>query len=211
MSVEPSPGETSAEPPQLHLGRAAANFARDLVIAVVIGVALFAVIRVTLQHVLVEGPSMEPTYFNGQRVWVNTLAYKLGQPERGDVVVFHFKYREDQEPFIKRIIGLPGEQVEVRDGKVYVDGKLLDGLAGFEYNAGCWVFRTVFQRIQAASQVSNTAFIFQIEFNGIGSFGTDQAVDLLKRNVPGYSVTNPADARLSPPSARPALPFEQVY
>ena len=126
MTAEPSPGETSAEPHQLHLGRVAANFARDLVIAILIGVALFALIRMTLQHVLVEGPSMEPTYTNGQRVWVNTLAYKLGQPQRGDVVVFHFKYREDQEPFIKRIIGLPGEQVEVREGVVYVDGSRID-------------------------------------------------------------------------------------
>jgi LPS-assembly protein len=91
------------------------------------------------------------------------------------------------------------------------DKRLLEGLAGFEYNAGCWVFRAVVQRIQAASQVASTAFIFQLEFNGIGTIGTDEAVELLKRNVPGYSVTNPADARLTPPSARPPLPFEQVY
>lgn len=91
------------------------------------------------------------------------------------------------------------------------DKRLLEGLAGFEYNAGCWVFRAVVQRIQAAAQVSSTAFIFQIEFNGIGTIGTDEAVELLKRNVPGYSVTNPADPQFAPPSARPRLPFEQVY
>jgi LPS-assembly protein len=92
-----------------------------------------------------------------------------------------------------------------------LDKRLLEGLAGIEYNAGCWVFRAVVQRIQAAAQVSSTAFIFQLEFNGIGTIGTDEAVELLKRNVPGYSVTNPADAQLAPPSARPRLPFEQVY
>ena len=59
--------------------------------------------------------------------------------------------------------------------------------------------------------MSSTAFIFQIEFNGIGTIGTDEAVELLKRNVPGYSVTNPADPQFTPPSARPRLPFEQVY
>ena len=91
------------------------------------------------------------------------------------------------------------------------DKRLLEGLAGIEYNAGCWVFRAVVQRIQAAAQVSSTAFIFQIEFNGIGTIGTDEAVELLKRNVPGYSVTNPADSQLAPPSARPLLPFQQVY
>jgi LPS-assembly protein len=91
------------------------------------------------------------------------------------------------------------------------DDKLLEGLAGIEYNAGCWVFRAVAARIQAAAQVSSTAFIFQIEFNGIGALGTDEVVNILRRNVPGYSVTNPADSQFTPPSARPRLPFEQVY
>ena len=92
-----------------------------------------------------------------------------------------------------------------------LDGRLLEGLAGFEYNAGCWVFSTVVQRVQAATQVASTALVFQLEFNGVGQIGTDEAVELLKRNVPGYSVTNPSDARLAPPSLRPRLPFEQVF
>ena len=92
-----------------------------------------------------------------------------------------------------------------------LDSRLLEGLAGFEYNAGCWVFRAVVQRVQAATQVASTALVFQLEFNGVGQIGTDEAVELLKRNVPGYSVTNPADARLAPPSVRPQLPFEQVF
>ena len=92
-----------------------------------------------------------------------------------------------------------------------LDSRLLEGLAGFEYNAGCWVFRAVVQRVQAATQIASTALVFQLEFNGVGQIGTDEAVELLKRNVPGYSVTNPADPRLAPPSVRPQLPFEQVY
>jgi LPS-assembly protein len=91
------------------------------------------------------------------------------------------------------------------------DDQLLEGLAGIEYNAGCWVFRAVAARIQAAAQVSSTAFIFQIEFNGIGALGTDEVVNILRRNVPGYSVSNPADSQFTPPSARPRLPFEQAY
>ena len=105
----------------------------------------------------------------------------------------------------------PGWYAVGRYNYSFLDKVLLDGLAGFEYNAGCWVFRAVVQRIQAAAQTASTAFIFQIEFNGIGSIGTDEAVELLKRNVPGYSVTNPADARLTPPTARQPLPFTQVY
>jgi LPS-assembly protein len=93
----------------------------------------------------------------------------------------------------------------------FLDDRPLEGLAGFEYNAGCWVFRAVVQRVQAAAQVSTTGLFFQIEFNGLGRLGTDDPVELLRRSVPGYSVTNPRDASLAPEDVRPRLPFEQVY
>ena len=91
------------------------------------------------------------------------------------------------------------------------ENRLLEGLAGIEYNAGCWVFRTVVQRIRAATQLSSTQILFQLEFSGLGQLGTDETVELLKRNVPGYSVTNPSDPTLAPQGSRPRLPFEQVY
>ncbi|HEX6155401.1 MAG TPA: LPS-assembly protein LptD [Burkholderiales bacterium] len=92
-----------------------------------------------------------------------------------------------------------------------LDKRLLEGLAGFEYNAGCWAFRAVALRVQAAANISTTAFVFQIEFNGVGSIGTSEASDMLKRQVPGYSVSNPADARLTPPSVQRGLPYEQTF
>jgi LPS-assembly protein len=92
-----------------------------------------------------------------------------------------------------------------------LDGKLLDGLAGFERNAGCWVFRAVVQKVQAAQQVTSTGIFFQLEFNGVGQIGTNDVVQLLTRNVAGYSVTNPRDDALMPPSLQPKLPFEQVF
>jgi LPS-assembly protein len=92
-----------------------------------------------------------------------------------------------------------------------LDRRLVDGLAGIEYNAGCWVFRAVLQRIQAAAQVSSTAFFVQLEFNGVGQIGTTEVVGLLKRNVSGYAVTNPRDASLSPAAAQRPLPFDMVY
>jgi LPS-assembly protein len=93
----------------------------------------------------------------------------------------------------------------------FLDKRLLEGLAGVEYNAGCWVFRAVVTRVQAAAQVSATGFFLQLEFNGVGQVGTDDPVTLLSRSVPGYSVTNPKDPALAPPSLRRRLPFEQVF
>ena len=91
------------------------------------------------------------------------------------------------------------------------DKLLLEGLAGLEYNAGCWVFRTFARRIQAATQTTSTEVLVQIEFNGLGQIGSDDTPILLKRYVPGYAQTNPLDKNLVPPSMRPRLPFEQVF
>ena len=93
----------------------------------------------------------------------------------------------------------------------FLDKQLLEGLAGVEYNAGCWVFRAVVQRVQAAAQVAATGFFLQIEFNGVGQLGTDDAAQLLSRSVPGYAVTNPKDVGMTPPGLRNRLPFEQIY
>ncbi|HEY4636810.1 MAG TPA: hypothetical protein VIH23_00980, partial [Burkholderiales bacterium] len=84
-------------------------------------------------------------------------------------------------------------------------------LGGFEYNGGCWVFRAVAQRVQAATAVTSKAILFQLEFNGLGQIGSNQTVNLFQRSVPGYSVTNPRDRSLVPPSLQPQLPFEQAY
>ncbi|HEY2338240.1 MAG TPA: LPS-assembly protein LptD, partial [Burkholderiales bacterium] len=93
----------------------------------------------------------------------------------------------------------------------FLDGRLLEGLAGAEYNGGCWVFRGVMQKLQAASNTSSTGIFFQLEFNGVGQLGTNDVVQLLSRSVSGYSVTNPSDNALTPPSLRRNLPFEQRF
>src|SRR5690606_1550159 len=84
-----------------------------------------------------------------------------------------------------------------------LDRRLLDGLAGIEYNAGCWIFRAVFQRLQASAEVASTALDFQLGFNGIGQVGTTDLLELLERNVSGYSVSNPRDSAMVPREALP--------
>ena len=93
----------------------------------------------------------------------------------------------------------------------FLDSRLLAGVAGLEYNAGCWVFRGAFQRLQAATAITSSGVFFQLEFNGLGGVGSDEVIGLLKRNVPGYAVTNPTEPRLVPPSVQQRLPFQQVF
>lgn len=67
----------------------------------------------------VSGNSMEPNFHNGERLIVSKLAYQIGEPERFDVVVFHATNDDD---FIKRIIGLPGDEISYKDDVLYVNG-----------------------------------------------------------------------------------------
>lgn len=97
-------------------------------------IALFIVIPFRIfvaQPFLVDGASMEPTFENGQYLIVDELTYHFRGPERGSVLIF--KYPNDPKKyFVKRVIGLPGEEVKILDGKVtivneeYPDGLLLD-------------------------------------------------------------------------------------
>jgi signal peptidase I len=99
---------------------------------------MFIAVRSIAQNFVVDGGSMEPTFFNGEMLIVNKLAYKsfdiswlpwsdnhdwnpFGTPEPGDVVVFRFPQDQNRD-FIKRVVAIPGQTVEIRGGKVYIDG-----------------------------------------------------------------------------------------
>jgi signal peptidase I len=68
---------------------------------------------------------MIPTLVSGEYVVVNRLSYRLGSPQQGDIIVFHFP-RNPQEEYIKRVVGLPGDVIEVMNGSVYVNGQALE-------------------------------------------------------------------------------------
>ena len=84
-------------------------------------VVVFIVNNVLLINAKIPSESMEDTIMTGDRFFGNRLAYINKDPQRFDIVIF--KYPDDEtQLFIKRVIGLPGETVEIRDGKVYIDG-----------------------------------------------------------------------------------------
>jgi signal peptidase I len=96
-----------------------------IVIAVALLVA-FVVRTFVLAHFVVEGSSMYSTLETGDRVFVNKLSYRLHDPNRGDVVVLHQITGASERDLIKRVIGLPGETVEVRNCTVLIDGRILN-------------------------------------------------------------------------------------
>ena len=92
----------------------------------VLMIAVVAAVVITVNSFLlinarIPSASMEETVMTGDRIFGNRLAYKSSDPQRYDIVIFRFPDNE-KKLFIKRIIGLPGETVEIIDGKVYIDG-----------------------------------------------------------------------------------------
>lgn len=93
----------------------------DLVETVVLAFVLFLIINTVSARVRVDGESMLPTLNNGEFVLVNRLAYKFGEPTRGDIIVFRSTTQLDLD-LIKRIIGVPGDAIHIADGQVRVNG-----------------------------------------------------------------------------------------
>lgn len=101
------------------------RFALDLVETLVLAVVLFVGINTVSARVRVDGTSMVPTLQDGEFVLVNKLSYRFGDVTRGDIIVFHFPLNP-QEDLIKRVIGLPGDQVKIENGQVFVNGAVLN-------------------------------------------------------------------------------------
>jgi len=101
------------------------RIALDILETLVLAVVLYFGINAVSARVRVEGFSMNPTLQNGEYILVNKLAYKTGEPARGDIVVFVFPM-DPHEDLIKRIIGLPGETISVHDGSVTINGAKLN-------------------------------------------------------------------------------------
>lgn len=102
---------------------------REIASTVVFVIAVTVLFDLAIPRSLVDGHSMQPTFFGDDRLVVSRVHYLLGQPQRGDILVFNsLKDSELQNGvmLIKRVIGLPGETLEFRDEKVHINGEPLD-------------------------------------------------------------------------------------
>lgn len=98
------------------------EYVESIVTAVVLALIIITFIA---QSFLVQGNSMEPGLHNGQRLLVEKLSYRVRPPQRGEIVVFRYPL-DPRRKFIKRIIGIPGDEIFIKDRRVYVNGLPLE-------------------------------------------------------------------------------------
>jgi signal peptidase I len=124
QSAEPSPApahQSPALPSSTPESAGILLWVRDLVIS---AVAAALIILFLYQPVRVEGTSMLPRLEDSDRLFINKFVYHVSAIDRGDVVVFHYP-RDPEKSYIKRVIAVPGDDLRVDQGHVYVNGKLL--------------------------------------------------------------------------------------
>jgi len=102
------------------IGKAIYSLIETILVALVLAIVLYLFIMTPHE---VVGNSMHPTYKNGEFLMANKITYRVSEPKRGDVIIFKYS---DTADFIKRIIGVPGDEVMIKDGKIYINGELLN-------------------------------------------------------------------------------------
>ncbi|HEX2908052.1 MAG TPA: signal peptidase I [Phototrophicaceae bacterium] len=99
---------------------------REIVDTVILIGAIYALVNLATVRFIVEGPSMQPNFATGQVLVISRVHYLVGDPLPGDIVVFNPPNQPpDEPPYIKRVIGVPGDVVEIRDTLVYVNDQVL--------------------------------------------------------------------------------------
>ncbi len=123
LGDEPAAPAPAADSPSFlaNTGRVVREILETVVPAIIIALLIHVFLA---QATRVYGQSMEPNLHTDMRLVVEKVSYRLHPPERGDIVVL--RLRPGDELLIKRVIGLPGEEVSVHDGKVYINGQPLD-------------------------------------------------------------------------------------
>ncbi len=102
------------------VGKAIYSLIETILVALVLAIVLYLFIMTPHE---VVGNSMHPTYKNGEFLMANKITYRVSDPKRGDVIIFKFS---DTQDFIKRVIGVPGDEVMIKDGKIYINGDMLN-------------------------------------------------------------------------------------
>ncbi len=127
--VEPTDNTTQPEDeaaPSLNESFGIRTWLQDTLETLLLALIMFLVINTLTGRYQVHGQSMEPTLHDGQYLLASKATYWLHQPERGDVVVLDPPGEESSVPYIKRVVGLPEDHIEIYDGRVWVNGVALN-------------------------------------------------------------------------------------
>jgi signal peptidase I len=114
------------EPPTLTAREQWQGILREILETAIIALVILFVVQIGIQNYKVLGSSMEPNLHQEQHLLVNKIEYWLHPPARGDVIVFQPPNDPNGIPLVKRVIGLPGEQLEIKDGQVFINGVRLE-------------------------------------------------------------------------------------
>ena len=101
------------------------NIIEYILIVLIVAFVAFVVVRFFGIKTIVVGNSMEPVLKNNEEVFLDRMIYVISGPKRGDIIAFLPKGNDKTHYYIKRVIGLPGETVRIKNGQVYIDGALL--------------------------------------------------------------------------------------
>ena len=143
--------------------------------------AVWLVITFVGQRTEVEGASMENTLHNGDNLIVDKLSYRFHDPERFDIIVFPFQF-QDNTYYIKRIIGLPGETVQIMDdGSIYINGEKL------EENYGMEVIKpeTIGRAAEPIELGDDEYFVMGDDRNNSSDSRTDMVGNITRENIIG--------------------------
>jgi len=112
---------------------------KDVIETIVLALLIYAGLRLFVRNFRIDGSSMEPSLHHGQLIVIARWSYWLQTPERGDIVVFRAPSAKNRD-LIKRVIGLPGEQIEIRESQVFVNGEQIQEpyVLPDQYTGGPW-------------------------------------------------------------------------